>query len=93
MKLISDFSEIYDNFFTNYGKPFYRMTNRGLCKRDQLKFLENLGLQVPEHGLVKDLLTTVSLVVVYLDEKKHCGEGKIIANYDDTKVRTILYSI
>ena len=79
MKLVSDFSELYDCYFDGKGEEFRRMTNEGPSKREQFNILEELGFKVPHRNLYKEIRRTCPApVVVYTDENAHCGEGKIL---------------
>lgn len=93
MKLISDFTELYDCYFNGEGEQFSRLTNQGPNKIEQFKLLEKLGLKTPKHGLVKDLINDSYFLVVYEDIMAHCGNGKILVDciFDDTFNRE-LYS-
>lgn len=82
MKLESDFRDYYDYAFPSQGKvTFYRNANdRSMSKLDQFHLLQKLDLRTPMYGTPKVLyangLGNDELVVVYTDDKAHCGEGK-----------------
>jgi len=81
LKLLSDFNQFYDHYFDNEGESFRRVTTDGPSKREQFKMMEQAGLAVPDHGLVKDkvnLRFTEEKFVVYLNEQAHSGEGKVL---------------
>lgn len=78
LRLVSDFNNFYDAWFDLEGPALYRLTNSGLDKRNQFKFMESIGLKCPRHGLVKDMdfLSLDDSVVAYWDEMAHAGDGK-----------------
>jgi hypothetical protein len=90
--LETDFRDFYDHWFAgSWQAPdvvFERRARGGMRRSVMLPWLEQLGLQVPEHGRVRDLaprllagrptaLADILDVVVYLDEAAHAGEGKV----------------
>lgn len=87
MKLISDFTEMYDCLFSGEGEELSRLTNQGPNKIEQFQLLEKLGFKTPKYGLVKDLhlISESYFLVVYEDIKSHCGNGKILVDciFDD----------
>lgn len=94
MRLVTDYRQWYDGIFNEAPPVFHRQafTAGGLTKRRQFALFESLGLRVPRHGTVRELvaqLASASLgfppppealadlrLVVYLDELAHRGEGK-----------------
>lgn len=92
IRLISDFVDYYDHWFDIYDASivFERMSRGGMSRPDMLSFLKSLGLKVPFFGRVKNVYEymlckydhipyadSIAFVVVHLDERAHCGEGKI----------------
>ncbi|MBY0525585.1 MAG: hypothetical protein K2R98_19425 [Gemmataceae bacterium] len=77
LKLHSNFSDYYDYQFDLDGEVFERMGTGGPTRREMFVVMERLGLRVPEYGRVTDLKPLWAEVVVYLDERAHCGDGKV----------------
>jgi hypothetical protein len=92
IRLISDFLDYYDHWFDVYDASivFERMSRGGMSRPEMLSFLKSLGLKVPFFGRVKDVykymlrkyedipyVDSILSVVVHLDERAHCGEGKV----------------
>lgn len=70
MLLISDFRDYYDHWFDNSGPTFERLMVAGPIKSQAgYKVIPNA---TPEYFNPNDLL------VVYLDETLHAGEGKVL---------------
>ena len=79
LKLLSNFNDYYDHWFDLDGNVFKRTTNSGMIRGRMFSFMRSHGLTVPIYGIVQHLenyLYPDKKVVVYLDENKHCGEGK-----------------
>ena len=94
MQLLTDYPQWYDGIFDASPPVFHRQafTRGGLSKRRQFALFESLGLPVPRHGVVREVvsaLTTPALgcplppeavaelrLVVYVDEFAHGGNGK-----------------
>ena len=82
MQLDTDFRDYYDYAFPREGsKIFSRIANdRSMSKLDQFHLLQKLNLRTPMYGSPEILsangLSNDDLVVVYTDDKAHCGEGK-----------------
>ncbi|MHB1702197.1 MAG: hypothetical protein ACYCSN_19090 [Acidobacteriaceae bacterium] len=88
LMLRSDFVDYYDHQFDLTGRPFPRFSRGGMNRRQMFAFLKRVGLEVPIHGIVRELYERMEAydqeypestmdLVVYLDETAHCGEGKI----------------
>ena len=71
---------------------FERLSEGGMNRRDILKFLDSVGLRTPIHGTVGEVtekmlkelpslplnaIIKIWTVVVYVDENKHRGDGKL----------------
>ena len=84
MKLQSDFRDYYDFAFSKDDKvTFFRNAgDRSMSKLDQFHLLQKLDLRTPMYGTPKILsangLGRDDLVVVYIYDKAHCGEGKTL---------------
>lgn len=89
MRLESDFTDWYDFAFSKTGPLFRRMSKGGPTRSLVFRWLAAHGYQVPIHGkvsevfLMKPNLTQEPVyekrqVVVYLDERAHRGEGKVL---------------
>lgn len=82
LKLESDFRDFYDYAFHREGdKTFSRRSyDRSMSKSDQFELFNKLTLKTPLIGTPQQLLDQglglIDLVVVYLDDRAHCGEGK-----------------
>ena len=86
--LRSNFTDYYDQYFDDATAVaplvFNRFTDQGMNRREILAFLERNGFTVPRHGNVRDVDTWAphlrdnQYVVVYLDEKSHRGENKLL---------------
>lgn len=91
--LQSDFTDYYDNYFDAPGSVsplvFERMTSHGMNRSEILEFLTVNGFSVPKHGILKNVgtwaphLRDSQQVVVYLDEKSHRGENKLLMTIAD----------
>lgn len=78
VKLLSNFHDYYDHAFDSTGCEFRRFTWEGLSRPAMLMFLAHSGMNPPKHGRVRDLAQEVDRLVVYLDERAHRGEGKLL---------------
>lgn len=86
VKLVSDFrDQHYDFMFKSNGTKIYRrMSNEGPDKINQFYILAKMGFRIPPIGTVEYLYHTWPInteepeVVVYTDQLKHAGEGKIL---------------
>ena len=102
IQLRSDFRDWYDFGFDRCGIVFERVASGGMPRREAFQYMAGLGLRVPRHGKVRDLVpvllaempddlrpyaaTHLIDCVVYLDERSHCGEGKIKLSADEAMV-------
>jgi hypothetical protein len=77
MKLVSDFRDYYDHWFNNNDPVFERLMISGPRKEGQFGLIECCGYKVVAHGRPKDFNSN-DLLVVYLDETLHAGEGKTL---------------
>lgn len=87
MKLYTDFRDWYDHMFDTGGQPFIRFSVDVLSKREQFILLEAAGYQVPQHGILENLVKTGvgKVFVVYYNPNLHAGKGKVlITTQDDT---------
>ena len=86
--LRSNFTDYYDNYFDSPSSTspllFERYTNLGMNRSEILSFLARNGFSVPKHGIVKYTskwaphLRDDQYIVIYLDEKSHRGENKLL---------------
>ena len=83
IKLNSDFRDYYDFAFPSAGdRTFDRIAgDRTMSKLEQFRLLSGIGLRVPFVALGRDMLSDTplrehDLVVVYTDDRAHCGDGK-----------------
>ncbi len=75
LKLRSDFTDFYDFAFDLDGVEFPRLTKSGMDRVEMFHFLKHtLGLRTPAFGSAKS--HSCDWLVMYLDTKAHCGEGK-----------------
>ena len=101
IKLKSDFREYYDHHFAGSQDKtdliFDRRSDSGPSKREQLFLLEQLECHPPLHGFVKDIVPKLlqlkpktlyhnKFIVIYTDEHKHRGEGKICVSINAKQV-------
>lgn len=83
VKLKSDFNDYYDHWFDvyNVGLTFERMSTGGMSRRGMLEYMQSIGIRVPIFGITQEILYSQnkqpSVVVVYMDEFSHRGEGKV----------------
>jgi hypothetical protein len=87
VNLISDFKDFYDYAFDRESdRTFYRNAgDRSMPKMDQFRLLLTQGFKVPFVGTPDELIGSLGpsdLVVVYEDDRAHCGEGKILTEID-----------
>lgn len=89
MRLESDFTDWYDHAFSKSGPLYRRMSKGGPTRSFVFRWLTAHGYQVPISGKVSEVfmmkpnLTREPVyekrqVVVYLDERAHRGEGKVL---------------
>ena len=79
MQLFSNYRDYFDMMFDREGEPFIRFSTDYFSRRDAFKILDRTaGMMAVEHGLVKDLLWSDKDLVVYLDEKAHTANEKIV---------------
>lgn len=99
LKLISNFVDYYDHWFDSDGNIFKRVTTDGMIRGRMFSFLRQRGLSTPIYGVVSHLKNAFYLedddkIVVYIDEKLHCGEGKQLMTlkeaFDDKKLQSCL---
>ncbi|MBF7084413.1 hypothetical protein IT084_15780 [Desulfallas sp. Bu1-1] len=95
IKLVSDFWDYYDHWFDGSDAEivFERRSTGGMDRLQMLEYLKSLGLRVPAFGRVRDLYdrerqvwqgyVDITSVVVYLDERAHRGEGKVLLSLRD----------
>ena len=81
VKLVSDFIDYYDHWFDSFDTDliYERQSTGGMGRLQMLKYLQSLGLLVPDFGQVKELHQKwQEYVVIYLNERAHRGEGKTL---------------
>lgn len=88
VKLNSDFTDYYDQWFDRDGYRFGRLSTQGANRENLLKAMMVMGFAVPTFGKLfnikeKLLKQKVEKVVVYLDENAHRGEGKVLMPLDE----------
>ena len=99
IRLVTDFEDIYDHFFGQDGVDFRRVRTSKMARSDMFEFLEDLGMKIPAHGRVVDLVDILSVkygqdrapysrVVVYLDEAACRGHGKELMLLGEAVERT-----
>jgi len=78
--LNSPFTDYYDWWFDKEGDYVFNRPNESLSKTKQFELLNKAGFTTPKYGSVLDLCATNidTKLVVYLDEFKHRGEGKLL---------------
>ena len=75
MRLVSDFRDYYDHWFDNSDPTFNRLMGAGPTKQEQFKLIAQAGYVTIPYGRPIDF-SAEDLLVVYLDETLHAGEGK-----------------
>lgn len=78
MKLISDFRDYYDHWFDNNEPAFSRLMVSGPTKQE----ITRAGYKTIPYGRPKDF-SKGDLLVVYLDETLHAGEGKLLGPQEE----------
>lgn len=77
VKLKSDFVDYYCHWADRDGYEFIRMAHGGPSRPEQFNILAGAGIELPPYGRVeKWYADPAALLVVYLDEMAHRGEGK-----------------
>lgn len=86
--LRSNFTDYYDQYFDSPSSisplVFERYTNVGMNRSEILEFLARNGFSVPKHGIAKQIgkwaphLRDDQYIVIYLDDKSHRGENKLL---------------
>lgn len=86
----TNFIDYYDHWFDREGYIFERRSDGGMSRREMFAFLRHHGSNVPIYGTPADICRSLGnqgsnpekkspiKVVVYLDERAHRGEGKIL---------------
>jgi hypothetical protein len=59
LQLRSDFRDWYDAAFDREGPVFERLSRGGMSRRQMLSYMSEVGLCVPRHGLVCDLVPAI----------------------------------
>lgn len=84
--LYSDFRDFYDYMFSSAGNEvFHRIAHdRSMNKIVQNDIMVKLGLKTPSFNRVKDqrLGSPLDNIVVYTDPDLHCGDGKILTDFN-----------
>jgi hypothetical protein len=90
LKLVSDFMDYYDHWFDREGQEFRRVTTEGPTRYEMFQTLRDAGYATPPLFLLGPALyehvhfTKDNFkVVVYLEERSHCGEDKILLSLED----------
>lgn len=86
LKLVSDFSELYDSFFDSTGFEHRRITTDGPNRVQMFRLFTSIGLDTPLYGYLsqfKDFVDKNSQVVIYDDVKSHFGEDKRISTLNN----------
>jgi hypothetical protein len=87
--LQTDFRDYYDFAFhpiASADTVVDRIANGvGFSRYEQFEILNDLGFSTPKHGKALDLSTKYDRLVVYTDEFKHCGKGKILVETTDIR--------
>lgn len=86
LKLYSDYADCFDYMFDRIGEPFIRFSTNYFSRRDCFKLLEACGIKTVTHGPVRNLRRMYPdnyPFLVYLDEKAHAANGKIVVCGDE----------
>lgn len=79
VKLESDFRDYYDHAFDSEGVVWERKSETDMNRYDMFVKLQEMRLQVPEHGICRHAdMQKHERVVVYMDLCRHRGEGKAL---------------
>jgi len=79
IKLNTDFKDYYDFMFYPDGDVMFdrRMYDRTLCKRDQIRIMQDLGFRTFDIRRCKHWdFSDAAMLVVYTDDRAHAGSGK-----------------
>jgi hypothetical protein len=79
IRLNSDFRDYYDFMFYHDGETTFdrMMYDRTLCKRDQIRIMQDLGLRTFDIRRCKHWdFSDDTPMVVYTDDRSHAGSGK-----------------
>jgi len=103
MQLDSNFRDWYDFAFERSGPVYTRDIGGGMSRPEMFEYMQSLDLDVPAHGTVQELAAryrrdpdsieayllqhNILQLVVYLDERAHCGEGKTLLDIQDALQR------
>lgn len=84
LKVDSDFVDYYDSLLSTDAVVVYkRKYGDALSKGKAIALLQRLGLQTALLGPVREIAPLSERLVVYIDPRKHRGEGKILmGSYD-----------
>lgn len=84
MKLSTDFQDYYDELLTRFEDDRVYIRNLGDSdgKFAELKFLRGLGFETIDLKPVSKIINA-NKVVVYMNTKKHMGQGKQVLQYRD----------
>ncbi len=79
LRLESDFHDYYDLWFDRRADAVLRrVTTDGPNRAEMFRLMAAAGYDVPPHGLAEGLPSDDRQVVVYIDERAHRGDGKIV---------------
>ncbi len=87
MAIISDFKDYYDEVYNSISSLDY-IRNYGDCqdRSEDLRFLRSLGISTIDVKAIRDFDDTIDQVVVYLNPRKHNGEGKTVLDINTAKM-------
>jgi hypothetical protein len=86
LKLVSDFSELYDSFFDSTGFEHRRVTTDGPNRIQMFRMFTSIGMDTPLYGYLsqfKDYPDKEHEVVIYDDLKSHFGQDKRISTINN----------
>ncbi len=94
LKLVSDFIDVYDFAFDREGDLFIRYSQDMLNREDAFRLMQLAGIRTVANGYVKDLLKEfkTEAFVVYLDDKAHAANGKIVVRGEEREMFNDYYA-
>lgn len=94
LRLVSDFRDYFDFAFDRDGDLFIRYSKDILNREDAFRLMRLAGISTVANGYVKDLLKvfTKEPYVIYLDDKAHAANGKIIARGEERAMFNDFYA-
>jgi hypothetical protein len=87
IKLSTDYHDNYDHWFDREGELCFirsAVQSWSVTRTDMFNAFAKISLNTPKYASV-DQFEDDEIIVVYVDENAHCGEGKILLSAKDAK--------